>query len=716
MKRMVSLLLCLCLVLTMLPPVAFAAESDADAMKSALLSVKRRIDIPSTYSQFEYQSDTINGELNWEFFWNDSNGGFLSVTADQAGRIIRYQHSVSNASENLPPKMTKDECVSAAKNLLAKTHPEIADKLVFESVTPSRYNNTFEVTFVREEHGIPVTEQSVRVRIDYRTGNCISIYASIVYDAEIKAPGTLVGSDVLFPLWEEMADLTLEYEIDSNSVAELWYTVKGEIRPINAETGEIIPEDVIWEKGESEDSSASGGGGGAANETFRDQLTPEEEEKSLELAGLLSKEKADAIVRSYAALALGKNDSLYSAHLYRDTHAYGAEKEPRSYWNLEYSGPVTKGKNPEHAYACVDAKTGTLLWFRAYRDTAKENRKLSESAAKTTAKALLKVAAADAVGKTDDGLRTDSGKDEIPAEYRFCFRRVENKIPVSNNQITVSVNSVSGKVTEYNRTWTENVTFEDPTAIISADAACDLFVKYQEPKLAYYTQTVYLYDIDSDTETVDWYYSGIPTEKKITLSYLGPDNIRRIDAKNGTVVAYAEIQTKPSGTYLDIKGHFAERDIQLLLDIGILSENQKYFKPNDQVNQLDLLYFIFAAHPRYYTYRIDNKEEVEELYKNAISQGIITEAERNPSKPVTRAEAAKIIVRCAGYETIAKNPEIFRTDYHDPESIPQKDLGYVVVAKALGIMQGSDGKFYGNRVMTRGEAICMICKFLATVR
>jgi len=715
MKRLVSMLLCLCVVLTLFPTAAVAAEADADAMKSALLNVKNRIEIPSAYSQFEYQSGTTNGELTWDFFWSSSDGGFISVTADKMGRIERYQHNPSNVSENLPPKLTKQEAIDAAKKLLSKTHPEIADKLVLEGVSVGRYNHTYEITFVREEYGIPVTEQSVRVRMDYRTGACINLYAAIVYDAEINAPGTLVGRETIFPLWEEMADLTLEYEINSEDTAELWYTVKGEIRPIHAENGEVISEDVVWEKNESEDSAAAGG---AVNETFRDQLSKEEAEKNQELAGLISKEKADSIVRSYAALDLGKNDSLYSAHLYRDTYAYGAKKETRSYWNLEYSGPVTKGKNPERAYACVDAKTGILLSFRAYRESAQDHRKLSEATASSTAKKLLKAAAPDAAGKTDDGVRTDDGKDPVPAEYRFRFGRVEQSIPVSNNQIMVSVNSVSGKVTEYNRVWTENVTFEHPSKVISAEAARDIFLKYREPKLAYYTQTVYLYDIDSDSETVDWYYSGIPTEKKITLTYLGPVNVRRIDAQDGTVDASEPIEKTQSETYSDIKGHFAEREIQLLLDLEILPVGE-FFEPNRAVTQKELLSFIFAAHPQYRTYGVNgqvDEAQIEELYKTAIAQGIITEAERNPEKPVTRAEAARMIVRCAGYETIAKNPDIFKTDYLDAASIPQKDLGYIAVAKQLGIMQGSGGMFRPNHGMTRGEAICMICKFLPTIR
>lgn len=708
MKRLVSFLLCLCMVLTTVTP-AFAAEDDAEAMKSALLVVKNRIDIPTEYSQFEYSSGETNGQVTWNFFWTNPKGGdSISVRADHAGRIVRYQVYSGNPDKNIPPQMTKEEAIDSAKKLLSKTLPEIADKLVLERAEVYRYNDRYGITFVCQEHGVPVTDQTVLVELDYRTGVCFVISSQIDYDAEIKAPGTLVGNDTIFSRWDEMAGLTLEYTVNGGK-GELWYNVTGDIRPIHAETGEIIPEDVVWEKAETEDSVTSGDGGGASNETFRDQLTPEEEEKNQELAGLISKEKADSIVRSYTALALGASDSLYGTYLYRDTSAYGEDK--RSYWRLEYSGPVTKGENPNRAYACVDAKTGVLLSFRAYGKNTDDPGRVGEITAKNNAKAILKAAAAEIANKTDDGVRTNPGKETVSAEYRFRFGRVENDIPVSNHQITVSVSSSSGKVTEYTRTWKENVTFEDPSKVISTEEACGILHTYQDPKLEYYTQTVYLYDVDSDAETVDWYYSGIPTKKKISLAYLGPENVRRIDAIDKSVDAYGGVKESDPKVYSDIKGHFAEREIQILLDIGILPEGEK-FEPNRKVTQIDLLYFILAAQPQYITFNADGSVNVNELYRIAIERGIVTEAERNAQKLVTRAEAARMIVRCTEFAKIAKNPNAFKSDYRDAASIPSADLGYVVVAKELGIMQGSGGMFRPNYVMTRGEAICMIFKYL----
>ncbi len=707
MKRLLSVLLSLCMVLSILPSV-YAAEGDAEAMKTALLAVKNKIEIPHTYAQFEFNSSTTNGALVWDFYWTDSNGNGISVTADKIGRIVRYRHNRNNHVGNRFPNMTKAEAVEVAKQFLSETHPEIADKLALQSVNAYRYSNRYDICFVREEYGISVSDQTLVVEVDYSTKECVAISSRIDYDTEIKAPGKLIGEDAVFSKWVEMADLTLEYEISGENIGELRYTVKGDIRPIDAESGEIIPEDVVWKEGVSEDSTTSGGG--ASNETFRDRLTPEEEEKNQELAGLISKEKADSVVRSYPMLALGKSDTLYSARLYRDTSAYGEKNGSRSYWSLEYSGPVTKGENPEHAYACVDAKTGVLLSFRAYRYSDKNTWKLSEKTALTNAKAMLKVAASDVKTKIDDGVRTDSAKDPIPAEYRFRFGRVEKSIPVSNNQITVSVSSASGKVTEYTRTWSENAVFEDPAKIISEDEAEDILKTHRAPLLAYYTQTVYLYDIDSDSESVDWYYSGIPTEKKITLSYLGPENVRSIDAISKNVDEWGGVKPELFETYSDIKGHFAEREIQILLDIGILPSGEK-FEPNRQMTQMTLLQYILGIDG---TVSLENEVQLEALYKSAIARGIISAQERNPSKPVTRTDAARMIVRFAGYETLAKNPSIFRADYRDAASIPQKDLGYVMIAKQLGIMSGNGGYFHPNRIMTRGEAICMICKYLGT--
>ncbi len=709
MKRWISLYLCLCLVLGMFACPALAAQTEADAMKQVLLTVKSRVTIPDVYAEFNYQAESVNGETKWMFFWENGKNASISVEADDAGRIERYNHSYENADS--VPKVTRAQAIEKTQDLLKEMLPEVAEDLVLQEAVVNRYNNSYRLNYVRYANGIPITAQSVSMQIDYCSGECKYLYSSVDYDSVIPAVGAVVGEERVRELWKEMAQIRLEYTIDTDRIAKLWYAPTGEIRSLVAATGEVLKEDVIWENGVTEDSSS--GGGGAANNKAETMLTPAEQEKNEELSGLLSREEADAAVRKHTMLALGSGDTLYSAYLHHDTHAYGSQGDTISYWSLEYSGPVTKGENPQRAYASVDAKTGELLSFRAYREAEEKHRYVKRTSAEANAKTLLRSTAEKKLPMLGAAEYLSEESGTLPAEHQFRYSRVQSGIPVSNNQITVSVNSVSGKVTRYSRTWSENVTFEDPSGTLDLAEAEEAFVNHEAPKLEYYTQTVYLYDIDSDSEKSDWYYSGIPTTEKITLCYTGADDIHQIDAKSGEVKTF-DARPEDSGTYSDIKGHFAQQEIQLLLDIGILPVGEK-FEPNKQITQKDLLQFLLAAQPQHRVYFADQEYSTDDLYQIAIEQGLIAESERNPEQLMARSDVARIAVSCTEFDSLAKDFGIFRVNYRDAAGIPQKDLGYVAVAKSLGIMTGNNGMFYPKRVMTRGEAACLICKLLAAL-
>ena len=57
---------------------------------------------------------------------------------------------------------------------------------------------------------------------------------------------------------------------------------------------------------------------------------------------------------------------------------------------------------------------------------------------------------------------------------------------------------------------------------------------------------------------------------------------------------------------------------------------------------------------------------------------------------------------------------IFRCGFTDEEEIPEEDLGYVAIAKGLGVVQGDrDGAFRPAEGATRQELAVMLYRYLS---
>lgn len=70
-------------------------------------------------------------------------------------------------------------------------------------------------------------------------------------------------------------------------------------------------------------------------------------------------------------------------------------------------------------------------------------------------------------------------------EYPLTFYRVVNDIPFPNNYIRVRING-DGDITSYDYHWNDQLTFTEPSEMISEDKAREIFNKY-EPYLQYLT-------------------------------------------------------------------------------------------------------------------------------------------------------------------------------------------------------------------------------------
>jgi hypothetical protein len=161
--------------------------------------------------------------------------------------------------------------------------------------------------------------------------------------------------------------------------------------------------------------------------------------------------------------------------------------------------------------------------------------------------------------------------------------------------------------------------------------------------------------------------------------------------------------------YNDIDGHYAENQIAALAEYGISLPGEA-FRPDEKIVQKDFLRLLVKAMGYYGDY--DDDESLDDMYNQLIRGKVITREEKNPEAAVTREEAVKFVVRSLGFQEVADIRGIFVTGFKDQGSISPELVGYVAIAKGLGIVGGSGGNFNPKAGLSRAEAAVMLYNYL----
>ena len=109
--------------------------------------------------------------------------------------------------------------------------------------------------------------------------------------------------------------------------------------------------------------------------------------------------------------------------------------------------------------------------------------------------------------------------------YVFYFQRRANDVPFPDNAVSVSVNSITGKVTAATLNWNYSASIPDSKVKLTKEEAIKLIKKNMNMRLVYRSNYYYTYDkIGNPTSNVKAYLVYEPTQSYIS-----------IDAKTGEV-------------------------------------------------------------------------------------------------------------------------------------------------------------------------------------
>ena len=728
-----------------------ANEPTTAELEKIIKIVKPKLDVPEECTEFDwnYSAATYYNQATWRMTWFAKDySKEINVSCDTKGNINSYSVYESARNHNVEiPKYSKAELEKTADEFLAKLAPDAASNMKLEkSSASSFYSKTYNYYYVRYENGIKVPDNTATVSVNYMTGKPMSMNISynryVTFDDEksvdeITAKASLTDAQNMKLSYK----LKTEYDEDGNRTgrtAYLVYTPEVSYLSVDANTGKVYTERNTWNILEK------GGGGGSVNGMFgtmadsslkaeaaesEEYRLSEEELAQLDvLENLITKDEAIKAVTGNKYLYIDAEATAIEAQLQQiynyDYYVPAKENTDRDNdiyrWNISFSAPYKASE--ENGYfrpymrATVDAQTGALVSFNAslpgydYYEITEKTDEIPELTvskekageiftefASTVVPDYVKNTRISDIGDSHVYRYVTDGKNQMPLyrEASLNLIRVNEGVDFTYNGIYGDVDRVTGKITRFNYSWYDDVVFESPAKAITPEKAYAALLDSDGFGLVYeinsnYTYHKYLEDEKNGYIDYDKLYTS---EQYTRLVYSGYNYISTtVSALTGELLNYSGDVAVREGetTYTDIAGHWAEKDIITLTDLGFAFEGTE-FKPDSYITYGDFEKML----------QFFNK------YINAaLTENIDSKAE------FTRTEAVKYIIDAAGYYKIGAMTDIFITDFADNSELKREDVGFIAIARGLGLVQGNLGEFRPYDNITRAEALTLILNFM----
>lgn len=178
------------------------------------------------------------------------------------------------------------------------------------------------------------------------------------------------------------------------------------------------------------------------------------------------------------------------------------------------------------------------------------------------------------------------------------------------------------------------------------------------------------------------------------------------------------------GDFVDLHGHWAEKDINAVTNLGLMSgmgdngQGYKVFAPGNTVNRAQLasvLQRIFELD--YGELRFVKQPQASDYYRDVDNQAWYADAVMlcainqvfddtdyfHPEQEVTRIEVARAIYRGVNAKGLSIPMIMLMPYYHDMEGLSQEDTNALVFTSNTGLMKGDNDYWRPNDTITRAE-------------
>ena len=429
-------------------------------------------------------------------------------------------------------------------------------------------------------------------------------------------------------------------------------------------------------------------------------LTPEEQNAVDSVAGIMSKEEADKIIRAESLFNIDSSFVLKNNNLYKQW-----DSNTKFIWTLDYQ--YTDKDNADksrYASVSIDAKTGEVVNFYTNYYTEKESKpKYTVQQAKDLVEKELQRLLGD---KFKQSIYTENTNNiitqEIPAYISLYYVRTVNGIEFPQDFINVTFDNINGRISGLNVNWSNEYTFPSPDGVISKDKALEVLFNNVGFGLKYGVQ--YVYDLNN-TEN----------NKKVKLGYFVNQEVpQTIDAYTGQILDYNGSVYKPYNIkqYKDIKNSSYQDQINILAQMNIFY-NEDNLNAKSNVLQKDYFMLLCKTLDIYYFNTANMKESINDMYKWLVQQNYITQKEVSPDSVVTKEDAAKYLIKFLRLNKVAEIKDIYNIKFTDAKTINADLIGHVAIATGLkAFTTDSKGNFLPKQKVSREEALMIIYRYL----
>ncbi|GAB6171829.1 S-layer homology domain-containing protein [Paradesulfitobacterium aromaticivorans] len=695
------------------PPVAAPSVT----LDEAIRIVKEKFEIPAEFTEFYSGYNNYNNRETWSLNWNSPQapgGSFAAQVASDTGEIINVNRweNVNPAESGLHmPKITREEGRKIATDLVAKLlGAKFSDLRALpdgDDVVPLSYYGPIIYTYSwqRYVNDIPFVSNGVNVQINSDNGKVRS-YNLNWTNAELPAAKGIIPLEKAQTVFENTPMLELQYfqspivrplGAGEQQKLQLVYRLSGKFLngAIDALTGEpikVVPNQ--WLAG------ADMGGMGSTGMAYskRAPLTPAEQKEVEDNSKLLTKEQAVEAVAKWVDIP--ENLVLRGLNLGRNMPGQNRV------WSLDWNAqtPDKENNGPQYMYARVDAVTGELLGFNInYPFMSRDKQEgLDYDAAQKIAEEFLKKIQPDKftqVKRTE--LPQDIFAEKFPQMQSFNYQRLVNGLAFPDNGLNVAVDMATKRIVSYNLNWS-NLQFPDLNNIISQSKAAQVFLDYRHLTLSY----------------VQIIENGQPGSLRLVyqpqIKNFAPDS-NMVEAKTGKLLDWQGLplgQGPKAYKFTDISDNPFAQEISLLGQAGVFGEFGTEFKPKEYVNLVSLIRAMLSAQNGVW-YNTSLSDE--DVIKNAKDLGWLKE-NMTANSAVSRELLAKIMIRFLNLDRIADIQGVYQVLYQDAASLTPSSLGYVALAKGLGILQVAQPNLEPAKLTTREEAAVALIKTLMARR
>ena len=733
MKKAICLILILTLCLGLALPAAGSAEEE---LKTVTLQVKKTLGIGDDYTEFNGDSYVRGRQTWWQLTWS-KEGETLRVTCDGSGKVFAFNRWFTDEDYTYSdalhfPDYTWDRAVQSANEFL----PRVMGAGETVEFTPRQ--DSLRPAYRYYLYGslkLRGVDTEVGVSFSFRTSDGLLVSFSRS-DAEIfilkapPAPTAGLTPEEALPKFREAltTDLHWAYTAYDAHEARLFYDVSLQWGAmVDAGTGELLYRQDSYRGGGGKNVSADA----AAMEAPEAEmgLTPQELAGAEKYAGVLEAEELKAAALAEPAFGLTEEYEI-GAVTYRAakpsvdpaTLPEGEEQDDtvtvtyRLVKNLtgpefgltqkEYDSLLEEGYAPAvWKNITADARTGEVQsLYTSYQGFGwKESKSPAPGDLSAAARDFLERRYPDWLPLCE--LTASSRSDWNVAVDSYVYTRMEAGYPCPMNSIRLSVNAATGCVDSFGAEWDEELSFGPAGPVIGTEAAQDAFLGCYTARLTY----VLLPEDPQDWQTA--YVWAL-----VYLADSGEGWVSRVDAVTGEPDWNARSENEPIA-YTDLSDSYARKEIEKLAAYGVGFAGTAEFRPRAAVTELDMLLFMLSAtgwRLNYPDYENAEGEVLKPVYREAKARGFIASTDQNPGRTVTRSELCRCFVGLSGLTAAAEMRGIFRCGFTDEETIPEADLGYVAIAKGLGVVQGdSAGAFRPTDGATRQELALMLYRYLS---